>query len=58
MVNTVLSMTEVRDQLPTLIDQFTADDTAPVVFGAHRTPEAVLIPYALYLELTQQTTGS
>ena len=57
----VLGIAEARSSLPALIRTLTENpDTDPVVIGSHRTPTAVLIPWARYgppkptLELLRQ----
>jgi hypothetical protein len=42
-----------RDELPKALRRFRAEGAAaaPLIFGAHRRPEAVVIPYELYTQL-------
>jgi PHD/YefM family antitoxin component YafN of YafNO toxin-antitoxin module len=49
----VLATREARAQLPALLERFRQDgaDAEPVVIGAHRRPEAVVLSYARYLKL-------
>ena len=44
---------EFRASVPSVLKRFRAEHAAaePVVFGANRRPEAVVIPYELYAEL-------
>lgn len=50
---TVHTSREARDELGEVVRRFREHraDAAPLVFGAHRRPEAVVIPYALYQEI-------
>ncbi|MEO6115354.1 MAG: hypothetical protein ABIP33_03125 [Pseudolysinimonas sp.] len=50
---TVLPSREIRTELPKALQRFRRDGigAAPVVFGAHRKPEAVVIPFELYASL-------
>jgi hypothetical protein len=44
-----ISVTEARTQLPAALRAFTSGErVAPIVFGAHRKPEGVILPYAQY----------
>lgn len=47
---TVLPSSEVRKSFPAVLRRFRdgGADAEPVVFGSHRKPEAVIIPFALY----------
>lgn len=47
---TVLPSREIRTELPKALERFRSEGIAaqPVVFGAHRRPEAVVIPFELY----------
>lgn len=47
---TVLPSREIRTELPKALERFRAEGIAakPIVFGAHRKPEAVVIPFELY----------
>lgn len=49
----VLATREARAQLPALLERFRKAGAAaePVVIGAHRRPEAVVLSYERYLEL-------
>ena len=42
-----------RDELPKVLRRFRLEgvSAAPMVFGSHRKPEAVVIPFELYSEL-------
>lgn len=50
---TVLPSREIRIELPKALERFRLEGIAatPVVFGAHRKPEAVVIPFELYASL-------
>jgi PHD/YefM family antitoxin component YafN of YafNO toxin-antitoxin module len=52
-IDEVLSTREARSKLPSLLAGFRARgaDADPVVIGAHRRPEAVVLSYARYLAL-------
>ncbi len=49
----VLATREARAQLPALLERFrqAGGDAEPVVIGAHRRPEAVMLSYERYLKL-------
>lgn len=49
----VLGTRELRDQLPDILREFRTDgaDAEPIVGGANRHPEVVLLPYDGYLDL-------
>jgi hypothetical protein len=49
----VLPSREIRTELPKALERFRHEGiaAAPVVFGAHRKPEAVVIPFELYASL-------
>lgn len=49
----VLATREIREQLPTLLARFRRDGAAaePVIIGARRRPEAVVLSYERYLQL-------
>jgi hypothetical protein len=49
----VLPSREIRTELPKALERFRVEGIAsqPIVFGAHRKPEAVVIPFALYVSL-------
>jgi antitoxin StbD len=51
----VLATREVREQLPSLLAQFRAAgaDAEPVVIGARRRPEGVVLSYERYLKLLE-----
>jgi PHD/YefM family antitoxin component YafN of YafNO toxin-antitoxin module len=52
-IDEVLPTREARSKLPSLLAVFRARgaDADPVVIGAHRRPEAVVLSYARYLAL-------
>ena len=45
MADQVLSITEARASLPTLVDRLVDRSLDHVVIGSHRKPEAILVPY-------------
>lgn len=49
----VLPSREARTEIPKALRRFRTDGAAadPVVFGSHRRPEAVVIPFELYTSL-------
>lgn len=49
----VLPSHAARDELPKALRRFRAEGASaePVIFGAHRRPEAVMIPFDLYSQL-------
>ena len=49
----VLATREAREQLPAMLERFrqAGADAEPVVIGARRRPEAVVLSYERYLEL-------
>lgn len=49
----VLPSREIRTELPKALARFRSEGIAarPIVFGAHRKPEAVVIPFELYASL-------
>lgn len=49
----VLPSREIRAELPKALERFRHEgiSAAPIVFGAHRKPEAVVIPFELYASL-------
>lgn len=51
----VLPVAEARAGLSRLIADFRVNDNLAVVIGAHRRPEAALVPYARYRQLTTVT---
>lgn len=56
----VLSASDARKMLNSALDRFRREGahSEPVVFGSHRKPEAVLIPYARYQQLLVDIAGS
>ena len=52
---TVRPVSEARSELSRALERFRREGAAaePVIFGAHRKPEAVVIPFALYEQLVQ-----
>lgn len=42
---------EAREELGHVVGRFRSQDATPLIFGAHRKPEAVVIPYSLYREI-------
>lgn len=50
--NAVLSYREARDELAHIRDRFRDEENAPIVyFGAHRRPEAAIVPIAVVEQL-------
>lgn len=49
----VFASSDARNELPKALKRFRAQGASadPVVFGSHRKPEAVVIPFALYSQL-------
>lgn len=49
----VLPSREIRTELPKALERFRREGVLaqPIVFGAHRKPEAVMIPFELYASL-------
>ncbi len=49
----VLPSHAARDELPKALKRFRSEgeSAAPLIFGAHRKPEAVVIPFDLYSQL-------
>ena len=49
----VIPSREIRTELPKALKRFRHEGitAAPVVFGAHRKPEAVIVPFELYVSL-------
>ncbi len=49
----VMPSGELREKLPAVLKRFRADQASatPVIFGSHRKPEAVVIPFELYAQL-------
>ena len=49
----VMPSGELREQLPAVLKRFRVEHAAaaPVIFGSHRKPEAVVIPFELYAQL-------
>lgn len=52
-LTTVLPSGDARTALPEALRRFRAEGVAadPVVFGSHRKPEAVVIPFELYAQM-------
>lgn len=49
---TVHTSREARELLGKTVDSFRVSDNAqPLIFGSHRKPEAVVIPYGLYRDM-------
>lgn len=48
----VMTLAEAREELPRLCAVYARGEGDPVVVGARRVPEAVIMPYARYLQLT------
>lgn len=50
----VLTPTQARQQVGAILRRFRADGIAanPVLVGANRSPEAVILPYELYIAAT------
>jgi PHD/YefM family antitoxin component YafN of YafNO toxin-antitoxin module len=53
-----LSVRETREQLPSVLARFRQGDRTPVGVGSHRKTEAVMIPMAVFAELTAERTTS
>ncbi|MGI8647105.1 MAG: hypothetical protein DLM55_03715 [Acidimicrobiales bacterium] len=51
---TVVTTGEVRDQLSKIAASFDAGKVEPVVFGSHRRPQAVIVPFSLWQRLVEQ----
>ncbi len=51
-VNAVTTVASARDDLSRVLRRFRAGDLEPVVLGSHRKPEAVILPYAAYVDGT------
>lgn len=51
----ILATREARERLPSLLAEFRAagPDAEPVVIGAHRRPEGVVLSYERYLQLLE-----
>lgn len=49
----VIPSREARAHLGTMLSRFRAGDTEPMYFGAHRKPEAAVIPFDRYMELLE-----
>ncbi|MEI2810371.1 MAG: hypothetical protein V9F00_09250 [Nocardioides sp.] len=49
----VVTSTEARLQLGTMLDRFRNGQTEPMFFGSHRKPEAVILSYADYTALIE-----
>lgn len=48
----VTTVASARDDLSRVLRRFRAGDLEPVVLGSHRKPEAVILPYATYVDST------
>lgn len=54
----VISVAEARSGLSRVLADFrTNDDPQPLVIGSHRRPDAALIPFARYRELSSRAAG-
>lgn len=55
----VLTVTEFKAEIPAALKRFRTEgvSAAPVIFGAHRAPEAALIPFELYETLIPDLTA-
>lgn len=51
MTSTVVTTGEARDRLSQIAASFDAGDTEPVVFGSHRRPQAVILPFTVWERL-------
>ncbi|MFE3541641.1 type II toxin-antitoxin system prevent-host-death family antitoxin [Nocardia sp. NPDC059177] len=58
MVMETLSVREARAQLSVLLERFRHGDRRPVLVGSHRKTEAVLVPVAVFEELTAERSRS
>ncbi len=56
----VSPVSEAREQLSNALARFRRDGAAaqPVIFGSHRKPEAIIIPFELYAELVEHRRRS
>ena len=52
-VQSVIASSDARKELPALVQRFRNEGVfaEPLIFGAHRKPEAAVIPFELYAEL-------
>ncbi|MFI9504688.1 antitoxin VbhA family protein [Nocardia sp. NPDC052566] len=53
-----LSVREAREQLPGVLERFRRGDRTPVGVGSHRKTEAVMVPVAVFEELTAERARS
>jgi PHD/YefM family antitoxin component YafN of YafNO toxin-antitoxin module len=53
-----LSVRETRERLPSVLERFRQGDRTPVGVGSHRKTEAVMIPVAVFEELTAERSSS
>lgn len=53
-----MSVRETREQLPSVLERFRQGDRTPVGVGSHRKTEAVMVPVAVFEELTAERTTS
>ncbi|MBN1170578.1 MAG: antitoxin VbhA family protein [Micromonosporaceae bacterium] len=51
-----LSVRETREQLPSVLERFRKGDRTPVGVGSHRKTEAIMVPVAVFEELTAERT--
>lgn len=52
----VTTVAQARDELSTVLRRFRGGDTTPLVLGAHRKPEAVIVPFSWHAAATSPTT--
>jgi hypothetical protein len=51
----VKTVRETRDRIPEFLRETrTGSDVKPEVFGSHRKPEGVLLPYSVYTDLLEE----
>lgn len=53
-----MSVRETRERLPSVLERFRQGDRTPVGVGSHRKTEAVMIPVAVFEELTAERANS
>ena len=55
----VLPTSEARSELSAIISRFREEgkESAPVLFGSHRKPEGVIIPFSMWQEILGQIEG-
>jgi len=53
MAATVVTTGEVRGQLSKITASFDAGTVEPVVFGSHRRPQAVIVPFSVWQRLVE-----